>query len=344
MKTILRDNLALATNADVSYDLSAREEFEFTVSRLLAAVTSGKGLSANPYTNLAPFMYVEDSNDHRWKDGHSADTYYLGRDDRTTHHIAMNDPVFDGIKVQNYFDMGPGGEAAVASVSIPTGVKFKAKNWFFFDRSDALAIGAAELVQKRLKVNAHPIICDFFEKLPIVKSSTILTIPGGTIQNVETHDTPHSLQRRMKQIFSNYAYAVTGRQTTEGATNHLIVGFDANNNDKEILACYENDEFGHLVTGLARRAFDTSDFDYHVNLKRYAGVGFLSTGIRAKRDNTVEFAGRVYEFKADQFIPVLNSNRMPVEFLTQAISNAGWRPSKTWTATGRSHYQHYTRN
>ncbi len=344
MSAIDKSNLALAVIPDNSYDVSVREEFEFTVSRLLSAVTSGKGLSANPYTNLAPFMYVEDSDDHRWKDGHSADEYYLGRDDKAAHHLAMSDPVFDGVKVENYFDMGPGGEAAVTSVSMPTGEKFGARNWFFFDRSDALAIGAAELVQRKLKVNAHPVICDFFERLPIVKSNTVLTIPGGTIQNVETHDSPESLQRRMKQIFGNYAYAVTGRQKSEGETNHLIVGFDANQNDKEILACYENDEFGNLVTALAQRAFDTSNFAYHVNLDRISGVGFLATGIRAKRNTTVEFDGKTYNFAADQFVPILNSNRMPVSFMTQAITEAGWKPSRTWTATGRSHYQHYTRN
>lgn len=342
MSALVQSEAALAEAH--SYDLTVRDEFEFTVSRLLTAVTTGKGLNGNPYTNLAPFMYVEDSDDHRWKDGHSGDHYYLGRDDKAAHHIAMNDPLFDNVKVENYFDMGPGGEEAVMNISAPTGTKFGAKNWFFFDRSDALAIGAAGLVQRKLQVNAHPIICDFFEKLPIVKSNTLLTIPGGTIQNVETHDTPESLQRRMKQIFSNYAYAVTGRLDDTDLQNHLIVGFDANQNDAEILDCYENDEFGGLVSGLAERAFDISGFAYHVNIKRMSGVGFLSTGLRATRRLSVDFDGKRFGFEPDQFIPVLNSNRMPVPFMTEAITQAGWKPSKTWAATGRSHYQHYTRN
>jgi Histidine-specific methyltransferase, SAM-dependent len=325
-----------------SHDITVRDEFEFTVSRLLSAVTTGKGLYANPYTNLAPFMYVEDSDDHRWKDGHSGDRYYLGRDDKATHLIAMNDPAFDGVTVQNYFDMGPGGREAVLAASEPTGKKFGAKNWYFFDRSDALAIDAANLVQKRLGVNALPVICDFFEKLPIVKSNTLITIPGGTIQNVETHNSPDTLQRRIKQIFSHYRYAVSGGRKDEQARNHLILGFDANENDREILDCYENEQFGGLVCGLVQRAFDITGLTYHVTLKRMSGIGFLSTGIRATRNVTIEFDGQRFPLQSDQFIPVLNSYRLPVAFMTEAITQAGWTLNKTWTATDRSHYQHYS--
>src|SRR5882724_7765141 len=105
---------------------TVRDEFEFTVGRLLSALTTGTGLSGDPYTNLAPFMYVEDNDDHRWKDGHSGADYYLGRDERATHHIAMSDPLFDSVTVENYFDMGPGGKDAVVNISAPTADKFGA--------------------------------------------------------------------------------------------------------------------------------------------------------------------------------------------------------------------------
>jgi Histidine-specific methyltransferase, SAM-dependent len=340
MSALVQPYADLADN--LSHDITVRNEFEFTVARLLSAVTTGKCLYANPYTNLAPFMYVEDSDDHRWKDGHSGHYYYLGRDDKATHQIAMNDPTFDGVRVQNYFEMGPGGREAVLGVSEPAGKKFQANNWYFFDRSDSLAIGAADLVQKRLGVNALPVICDFFEKLPIVKSNTLITISGGTIQNVETHTSPETLQRRVKQIFSHYLYAVSDARKDGCARNHLILGFDANQNDREILACYENEQFGGLVCGLIQRAFDITDLDYHVTLKRISGIGFLSTGLRATRKLTIEFDGRKFPLEPDQFIPVLNSYRLPVSFMTEAITQAGWTLNKTWTATGRSHYQHYT--
>ena len=322
---------------------TARDEFETVVDELLTVVTTGKSLNANPRTNLAPFMYVEDNDDHRWQDGHSAQTYYPGRDDKASHDLAMSDTLFDAVKVENYFDMGPGGKKAVLNISAPIGLKLGAGNWYFFDRSDALAVDAAEVSEKNFDVNACPVIGDFFEKLPIVKSNTAVSIPGGTIQNVEIHDSPASLQKRMTQIFSNYAYAVTGRDKTPGTVNHLIVGFDANQNDKEIRACYENEEFGRLVSGLADRGFDITGFAYHVDLKRIDGIGFLSTGFRATRNLTTETKHKTFRLKADQFVPVLNSNRMPVAFMEDAITRAGWAPNKTWTATGRSHYQHYTR-
>lgn len=324
-------------------NLESRAQFESAVDELLTAVTTGHGLDGNPRTNLAPFMYVEDNDDHRWQDGHSADTYYLGRDDKASHDLAMNDPLFNSVRVENYFDMGPGGKRAVIEISAPIGQKLGAKNWYFFDRSDALAVDAAETAGRIFGVNACPVIGDFFEKLPIVKSNTALSIPGGTIQNVESHSSPTSLSRRMTQIFGHYAYAVTGRDTDQKATSHLIVGFDANADDQEIRACYENSEFARLVSGLAERGFDISGFDYHVNLKRIGGVGFLSTGMRATRDLTTETPTKTFRLKADSFVPVLNSNRMPVKFLEDAIVKAGWKPNKTWTATGRSHYQHYTK-
>jgi hypothetical protein len=324
--------------------LDSRAQFETAVDELLTAVTTGHGLNANPRTNLAPFMYVEDNDDHRWQDGHSADTYYLGRDDKASHDLAMSDPLFNAVRVENYFDMGPGGKKAVIAISAPIGQKLGAKNWYFFDRSDALAVDAAETAERAFGVNACPVIGDFFEKLPIVKSNTAVSIPGGTIQNVETHLSPASLSQRMTQIFSNYAYAVTGRDTDQSRVNHLIVGFDANSNDKEIRSCYENGEFARLVTGLADRGFDITGFEYHVDLKRIDGVGFLSTGLRATRDLSTDTHAKTFQLKADAFVPVLNSNRMPVKFLEEAIVKAGWKPNKTWTATGRSHYQHYTKS
>jgi hypothetical protein len=336
-------NQSILVNNDDSATMDGRAQFEASVDELLTAVTTGHRLNANPRTNLAPFMYVEDNDDHRWQDGHSAETYYLGRDDKASHDLAMNDPIFDTIKVENYFDMGPGGKKAVLNISAPIALKLEAKNWFFFDRADALAVDAAEICEKTFGVNSCPVIGDFFEKLPIVKSNTAVSIPGGTIQNVETHYTPASLRRRMTQIFSNYGYAVTGRDRNQPSTSHLIVGFDANQNDHEIRTCYENDEFGRLVSGLAERGFDITGFAYHVELKRIDGIGFLSTGLRATRDLTTDTHTKTFRLKADAFVPVLNSNRMPVDFMEKAIREAGWKPSKTWTATGRSHYQHYTR-
>ena len=60
-------NALIQSNSDLArtdaYNLTVRDEFQFTVGRLLSAVTTGKGLYGNPYTNLAPFMYVEDNDD-----------------------------------------------------------------------------------------------------------------------------------------------------------------------------------------------------------------------------------------------------------------------------------------
>ncbi|MDD3182456.1 MAG: L-histidine N(alpha)-methyltransferase [Alphaproteobacteria bacterium] len=284
-------------------------------------------LSGEVTGHLGTYMYTDDADDHRWKDGHSAETYYLGRDDKATFNLAVNDL---GIHVKSFLDLGPGGEASVLAKSVPIVKALGAKNYYPVDLSPTLANEALMTMKTSLEsVGGHTIITDFFDTIPGNKERALLAIMGGTIGNFETYTNPKNLQERLSQIFSIY------RRTVD-ENSYFLVSFDANNNGKEIVACYDNPEFGGLVRTCVQRKLDTSGFDYHVawTPENYQ----LATGLKANRDQIIRFDGAEYAIEEGEYLPVLNSYRFPVFFITEAAEKAGWSPLKTWSATGRTHY------
>ena len=172
-------------------------------------------------------------------------------------------------------------------------------------------------------------ITDFFDNIACVKTNALLAIMGGTIGNFETHTDLQKLQSRLSQIFSSYYYAVEG-------TSYFLVSFDANDNGKEIVDCYNNPEFGCLVRSCVDRAIDTSGFDYHV---KWTPENYqLATGLQANRDQIINFDGEQFAIETGEYLPVLNSYRFPVDFVKEAATQAGWQHQQTWSATGRVHY------
>ncbi|MDX9689043.1 MAG: L-histidine N(alpha)-methyltransferase [Alphaproteobacteria bacterium] len=284
-------------------------------------------LSGEVTGHLGTYMYTDDQDDHRWKDGHSAETYYLGRDDKATFNLAVSNL---GINVNSFLDLGPGGEASVLAKSAPIVKAMGAINYYPVDLSSTLANEALTTMKANIAgLGGHTIITDFFDSVPGVKDQALIAIMGGTIGNFETYTDPQKLQARLAQIFSLYRRAV-------GENSYFLVSFDANDNGKEIVGCYDNPEFGGLVRTCVERKLDTSGFDYHVawTPENYQ----LATGLKANRDQIVRFDGVEYAIEKDEYLPVLNSYRFPVFFVTEAAEKAGWSPLKTWTATGRTHY------
>jgi len=283
-------------------------------------------LSGEVTGHLGTYMYTEDSDDHRWKNGHSATTYYLGRDDKATFDLALKDL---GIEVTNFFDLGPGGEAAVRAKTIPLVAAIKAKNYYPIDLSTTLAQGACELVKETLQVSGEPVVADFFEPLPVNKPDALLAFMGGTLGNIETHNSAASLQNRLTQIFSHFRKAASGN-------SRFLVSFDANTNVKEILSCYQNEEFGGLIRSCIDRALDTGDFEYDVTWR--ADNYQLATGLRSTQDQIIDLGDEQFSVEQGEFLPVLNSYRFPAQFVKEAAEKAGWKYQKEWSATGRVHY------
>ena len=283
-------------------------------------------LSGNISGHLSPFMYTEDSDDHRWKNGHSSQAYYVGRDEKATFDLACGDL---NLLVENFIDLGPGGEASVLSKSLPIAKETMAANYLPIDLSPTMAYAAAQTITKTLNIEATPIIGDFFESFQFNKPNALITLLGLTFANLETYDNQISLQHRLVQILSNYRRAVTG-------SSFFLVSFDANTNAQEIIGCYNNNEFGDLIRSCIDRAIDTSDFEYHV---RWTPENYqLATGLRSTRDQMVAFNDARFAVEQDEFLPILNSYRFPVSFVTDAAAKAGWEHLKTWSATGRVHY------
>lgn len=276
--------------------------------------------------HLGTYMYTEDSDDHRWKDGHSADTYYLGRDDKATFDLALNEL---NVVSTNFLDLGPGGDLAVKAKTIPLAAALQAKDYYPIDLSGTLADTAFELVKKTLNVGGGAIVTDFFEPLPISKTNALLAFMGGTLGNIETHENPERLQARLTNIFTNY-------RTAAPTDSHFLVSFDANTNVQEILNCYQSKEFGYLIRSCIERAINTDGFDYDVtwNSNNYQ----LATGLRSSRDQIIKMDGEEFAIEQGEFLPVLNSYRYPVQFVKDAAAKAGWNHNKTWSATGRVHY------
>jgi uncharacterized SAM-dependent methyltransferase len=283
-------------------------------------------LSGEVTGHLGTYMYTDDTDDHRWKDGHSAATYYLGRDDKATFNLAMNEL---DVVAENFLDLGPGGEASVRAKSFPIMKKLKARNYYPVDLSPTLADAALSFMKKELNTGGATIITDFFDHIPGVKKNALFAIMGGTIGNFETYTDPKALQGRLSQIFSLYRHAVDSK-------SYFLVSFDANTKGKEIVDCYDNPEFGGLVRSCVDRIIDTSGFDYHVawTPENYQ----LATGLRANRDQVIVFDGEQFAIERGEYLPVLNSYRFPVSFVTEAAARARWSPLNTWSATGRTHY------
>jgi uncharacterized SAM-dependent methyltransferase len=283
-------------------------------------------LSGNVTGHLGSYMYTDDEDDHRWKSGHSAAAYYVGRDEKAVLDVVLREI---GITVDNFVDLGPGGEASVHAKSLPMMRAIKAKAYYTIDLSPALAQDALDLAKKELDVGGRPIVADFFDRIPLTKTSALLAIMGATIGNFETHTDLRALQNRLTNIFSGYRKAAPYH-------SFFLVSFDANTNGQEIRACYENAEFGELVRSCVARAIDISGFAYDVTWtpENYQ----LATGLRSTRDQMVSLDGEQFAIEQGEFLPVLNSYRFPVPFVLEAARRAGWTHRKTWSATGRLHY------
>ena len=284
-------------------------------------------LSGEVTGHLGAYMYTEDKDDHRWKDGHSAEAYYLGRDDKATFDLAVKDI---NLNIKHFIDLGPGGEASVQAKSIPMMKALSATDYFPVDLSPALANEALATMKEALPtVDGKPVIADFFENIPDRKDNALLAIMGGTIGNFETHASEDGLLSRLSEIFSIYRRAV-------GSNSYFLVSFDANTNGQEVVAAYDCPQFDYLIRGCVERAIDTSGFDYKVNWTpdNYQ----LALGFRSNRDQIIHFDGAQYAVEKDEYLPVLNSYRFPVAFVTEAAKKAGWEHQKTWSATGRTHY------
>ena len=283
-------------------------------------------LSGEVTGHLGTYMYTDDRDDHRWKDGHSAATYYFGNDEKASLNLVLSNL---DIAAHSFLDLGPGGEASVLAKSIPLMEKLQVKDYYPVDLSWSFANKALATAQKKLGVGGRPVITDFFNCIPVKKTNALIAIMGGTIGNFETHTTLAKLQGRLSQIFSTYRAAVAGN-------SYFLVSIDANDNGKEIVGCYDNPEFGGLVRSCIDRAIDTSGFDYHV---AWTPENFqLATGLRANRDQIINYDGEQFSIEKGEYLPVLNSYRFPVNFVKEAAARADWQYQQAWSASGRVHY------
>lgn len=292
-------------------------EFSLAIKQWLSSEVTG---------HLGAYMYTNDDNDKRWKNGHSSKSYYLGRDDKATFDIALKEL---DIQAANFFDLGPGGEASVRAKTLPITRKINAKNYYPVDLSAAFAHSALTLMKDELKISGTPIASDFFKPLSISRPDSLIAIMGGTIGNFETYIDVKQLQSRLSSIFVNYRNAIS-------SSGYFLVSFDANNNAQEIVDSYNSLEFNELIMGRLSEIIDTSEFAFEVLWKpeNYQ----LALGVRSKIDQFVSFEDEKFAIEKNEFLPVLNSYRFPVPFVIKAAGIAGWKHLHSWSATGRTHY------
>ncbi|MDE1902172.1 MAG: L-histidine N(alpha)-methyltransferase [Alphaproteobacteria bacterium] len=304
-------------NASLRKHHQSDDDFTRAIQQWLAGEVTG---------HLGSHMYTSDINDQRWVQGHSAPTYYFKADEKATLDLVVRDINID---VDSLIDLGPGGEASVLAKTLPLLNAVKAQEYLPVDLAPTLARSAVKIVHKQSGVSGHPIIADFFKPMSLRKPNSLLAFMGGTLANIETYADKNLLQKRLTDIFSDYAKVISYH-------GYMLVSFDANTNIQEIMECYNNAQLGRLITSCVDKAVDTSGFDYDVV---WTGNNYqLATGLRSKRDQVVPFNGRQYSLEKGEFLPVLNSYRFPVEFVKEAASLAGWQHRRTWSATGRTQY------
>jgi hypothetical protein len=129
------------------------------------------------------------------------------------------------------------------------------------------------------------------------------------------------------------------------AMPNSLVGVLGLTNPREIEACYGNTEMAELIRSCPSRVADTDKMDYHLMIEKTSldvrqEVCFVALGLRARVAHTVDVAGEVIAIQADQFFPVLNTDRFSVGFNADALERAGWNPAARWSSSGRVHYQH----
>ncbi|MDP9128502.1 MAG: L-histidine N(alpha)-methyltransferase [Pseudomonadota bacterium] len=295
----------------------AVEPFNVALKSWLSGTMSG---------HLGPYMYTDDRDDHRWKEGHSSDAYYVGLDDKKTFDLMIKD--FNG-RAETIFDLGPGGLDSVSAKSLPLARAAMAANYLAVDLSSTLASAAADHIGRELNIQSQPVINNFFDDFTYSAANAFIVLMGGTLGNLETHKTALSLKKRLAQIFSSYRTAVK-------QSGSFLVSFDANSEVDEILKCYQNPQLGRLVHSCLDRSMDTTSFDYQVTWspENYR----VALNLRSKRDQLISFDGEQFAIREGEDLSVLNSYRFPVDFVIEAAESVGWVHWKTWTATGRVHY------
>ena len=294
--------------------------------------------------NIAPLMYVGDTDAKRWKKGHSSRSYYVKRDEIATHELVMRD--ITG-QFEHFIDLGVGGTDAVTRALL-LARKLGVKTYVGFDNAPALTQDAA-LFANENGFEAEQYNCDIFKPLRIKKPSSFIALLGLTVGNLETYSDLTSLKERLIGIWKNYANAVTGRTAANNPESNLLVSYDANMNIDEVLACYNTLEMGELIRSGPGRFMDMSKFDYAIQsqiLKSKADDGqqalFVSLGLRARETHIVSFNGKRFFIEAGHFMPVINTVRFSKELMTATAQQAGWTPKKIWSATGRVQYQNFS--
>lgn len=283
-------------------------------------------LTKNRTGHLGPYMYTDTTDDARWEKGHSSPHYYVGKDEKETLALALNDIC---VSARALIDLGPGGEKSLRAKSLPILERIGAEEYYPVDLSPTFAKDAGSFVLKEHGTGGRPIISNFYESIPLVKDQSLIMLLGLTLGNIETITSHDLLMKRVSNIFSVYRQAV-------GKKGWFLVSIDANSNGDEIVACYDNPEFGSLVMSCPRRFIDIADFKYGV---RWSSDNYqLATGIVSQRDQVVSFDNDIFTVEHGEFFPVLNSYRFPVAFTISAAMASGWTPKKQWSATGRVHY------
>jgi hypothetical protein len=325
----------------MSLVLRKEVEVELTNARLASKVK--QLVLGDTSVNLAVEMYTDDDDGHRHTNGHSSPAYYVKRDEDATFNIAMREI---NSRYECFADLGVGGEEAVIERGLVAARAVGAEDYYACDIAPGLIQGAVELAERR-GFYAKPFECDIFEKLPFIRPKALIGVLGLTIGNVETYKNPETVKQRLTEIYRHYARAVTNPNPTIKPSGGLLIGWDANMNIKDIEACYDNPQMADLIRSCPERVADTSKFDYHivaerVKLNKDEEVCFVSLGLRARKAHIMLCGEGAVPVKADQFVPVLNTDRFSVPLMVDAFKRAGWRPDEKqlWSATDRVHYQH----
>lgn len=279
-------------------------------------------LSGSTSGHLGPHMYTADNDDLRWKNGHSSEVYYVLKDEKAVFDLTLKEL---DVAAENFIDLGPGGLDSVLSKSLPLARKIKASAYYPIDLSPSLANAALSAIN----IPGKALIADFYEPLSLSKPNAFFSLLGLTAGNFETCSDKDALHCRLSEIFSHYKRASYGK-------SYFLVSLDANENKNEILACYQNKEFGELVRSCVTRAIETNGFDYDVTWTPEKHL--LAAGLRSNQDQIIKYLGEEFPLEKGDFLSVVNSYRFPVSFALQAAMDAGWRHLKTWTKSQRIHY------
>lgn len=205
----------------------------------------------------------------------------------------------------------------------------------------ALADSAEHLAPRFPEVEIHPVQADFAagDALPeqVPARDRVVFFPGSTIGNFTRPQRAALLRRFATMVAPDDATrGATGDAAADGGA--LLIGFDLVKTADALRAAY--DDRGGVTARFNLNLLNrmNRELDATFNVDRFAHAApwvaeesRIEMRLVSQADQTVEVAGRRFDFRAGEYIHTENSHKFTVDAFDAEAKRAGFAPIQHWT-------------